>query len=152
MKPEDPLEPVREVLGVGGLHQSGTALIKKGTAMVSLIPLLGLVPFLLLAAWLFREVGVINGVPGLSGLFVLVILVIIVMYLWHYGKFAKEDPDRLQSEEFRVRMEQLELQRVVAKEGLLPPEALDPASGNPDIEDGEDGDDSRNEQREEPRA
>lgn len=150
MKLEDSLEPVKEVLG--GLHQSGTALIKKGSAMGPLIPLLLLVPILLFAAWVFREVAVVNGVPVLSGLFVLSILVIIVMYLWHYGKFAKEDPDRLQSEEFRVRMEQLELQRVVAKEGLLPPEALDPASGNPDIEDGEDGDDSRNEQREEPRA
>ena len=36
-----------------------------------------------------------------------------------------------------------------ATERLLPPEALDPASGNPVVDDGADG---RNEQSEEPRA
>lgn len=150
MKLEDSLEPVKEMLG--GLHRSGTALIKKGTAMGPLIPLLVLVPILLFAAWLFQHVAVISGVPSFSALFVLGILVIIAMYLRHYGRFAKEEPDRLQSEEFRVRMEQLELQRVVAKEGLLPPEALDPAIGNPVIENGEDDADGRNEPQEEPRV
>ena len=117
--------------------------------MGPLIPLLVLVPVLLVAAWLFRQVAVIDGVPGFSAFFVLGSFVIIAMYLRHYGRFAKEDPDRLQSEEYRVRMEQLELQRVVAKEGPLPPEALDPATENPIIEGGEGEGDARNEQREE---
>ena len=150
MKLEDSLVPVREVLG--GLHQSGTALIKKGTAMGPLIPLLVLIPVLLFAAWLFLEVAVISGVPGFSALFVLCILVIIAKYLRHYSRFAEEEPDRLQSEEYRVRMEQLELQRVIAKEGPLPPDALDPATGNPVIENGEDDTNDRNQQQEEPRA
>lgn len=150
MKLEESLESAREYLG--GLHQSGTALIKRGTAMGPLIPLLLLAPILLFAAWLFLEEALIKGVPSFSALCMLGTLVIIAMYLRHYGRFAKEDPDRLQSEEFRVRMEQLELQRVVAKEGLLPPEALDPAISNPVIENGEDDADGRNEQQEEPRA
>ncbi|MXW49402.1 MAG: hypothetical protein F4229_07140 [Gammaproteobacteria bacterium] len=150
MKLEESLESAREYLG--GLHQSGTALIKRGTAMGPLIPLLLLVPILIFAAWLFLEVAVIKSVPSFSALCMLGILVIVAMYLRHYGRFAKEDPDRLQSEEFRVRMEQLELQRVVAKDGLLPAEVLDPAIGNPVTENGEDDADGRNEQQEEPRA
>ena len=120
--------------------------------MGPLIPLLLLVPILIFAAWLFLEVAVIKSVQSFSALCMLGILVIVAMYLRHYGRFAKEDPDRLQSEEFRVRMEQLELQRVVAKDGLLPAEALDPAIGNPVTENGEDDADGRNEQQEEPRA
>ena len=120
--------------------------------MGPLIPLLLMVPFLLFGAWLFREVSMIGGVPGFSALVVLGIFVFVAMYLRHYGRFARENPDRLQSEEFRVRMEQLELQRVVAKEGFLPPEAMDPATENPVIEGGENDVGGRNEHQEEPQT
>ena len=120
---------VREMLG--GLHRSGTALIKKGTAMDPLIPMLVLVPILGGLAWLFREVAVVRGVPCFTALFVVGIIGIIGTYLRHYARFARTEPDRLQSERYRVRMEQFELQRILAKEGVLPPDAVEPPTANP---------------------
>lgn len=52
-------------------------------------------------------------------------------YLVHYARFAREDPDRLQSEKYRLDMEQLEVQRVLAKEGVLSEDVLEPPSPNP---------------------
>ena len=115
--------------------------------MGPLTPLLVLVPFLIGAAWLFREMGLIHDIPIFSSLFLLTIFVIIGSYVFHYSRFAKKDPDRLQSEEFRVQMEQLEIQRVIAKEGTYDPQVLDPATENP-ILDSHTHDEGRSDQAE----
>ena len=57
MRVDNPLGPVRQLLG--GMHQTGTTLIKRGTAMGPLIPVLLLVPVLFAFAWLFSDVVVI---------------------------------------------------------------------------------------------
>ena len=90
---------VRDAWGTA-LQTVGGLLIKKGTAMGPLVPLLCLVPVILFFAWLFESVLVI-GVPLVSIALVLATLVIIFMYLFHYAAFAKHDPDRLQSEKYR---------------------------------------------------
>ena len=108
----DSFGPVKEMLG--GLHRSGTALITKGTAMGALVPLLLLVPIFGVFAYLFRDLAVVGDVPTFSAFFVAGIAIIIVRYLVHYARFAREDPDRLQSEKYRLDMEQLEVQRVLA--------------------------------------
>ncbi|MYE13508.1 MAG: hypothetical protein F4X99_18015 [Gammaproteobacteria bacterium] len=150
MKLDDSMESVREMLG--GLHRSGTALIKKGTAMGPLIPLVLLVPVLGLLAWAFKDVAVFAAVPWFSAICLLLILVIIGTYVWHYSTFARKDPDRLQSERYRVWMEQLEVQRVQAKEGLIAPETQEPPSRNPEALDSDaesaDVGDERKERRE----
>lgn len=66
MKLENPLGPVRELLG--GMHQTGTTLIRRGTAMGPLIPVLLLVPVLFAFAWLFSDVAVIANIPVFSAL------------------------------------------------------------------------------------
>ena len=70
--------------------------------MGPLVPLLFIALVLLLAAYLFREVAVIHGVPVFSAVFGLAALWIVSRYLTHYASFAKHDPDRLQSEEYRL--------------------------------------------------
>ena len=147
-KARDSLEPVKEMLG--GLHRSGTALITKGTAMGALVPLLLLVPILGAFAYLFRDLAVVGSVPTFSAFFVAGIAIIIVRYLVHYARFAREDPDRLQSEKYRLDMEQLEVQRVLAKEGVLSEDVLEPPSPNPVAPSGETHTEGGDEQREEP--
>ena len=68
---------------------------------------------------------------GLSALCLAAIVVIFGHYLWHYSKFAKNDPDRLQSEQYRVQMQHLQL--VAAKDlpEPLPAEVLDDPTANP---------------------
>ena len=132
MNLREQLGPVGEMLG--GLHRSGTALIRKGTAMDPLIPMVILVPILGGLAWLCREVAVLWGVPSFSALCFVGIVVIIGVYVWHYSRFATRDPDRLQSERYRVRMEQLELQRIWAKDGPWPVEELESPTPNPEAQ------------------
>ena len=69
---------------------------------------------LLLAAYLFREVAVIHGVPVFSTVFGLAALLIVLSYLYHYSSFAKRDPDRLQSEEYRLLTSRMQM--IAAKE------------------------------------
>ena len=93
----------------------GSLLIKRGTVMGPLIPLLYIAaPVLLLAAYLFREVAVIHGVPVFSAVLVLAALWIFFRYLSHYASFAKRDPDRLQSEEYRLLTSRMQM--IAAKE------------------------------------
>ena len=103
-------------------------------------------------AYLFRDFAVVSGVPTFSAFFVVGIGIIIAGYLIHYARFAREDPDRLQSEKFRLEMEQLEVQRVLAKKGVLPQDVLEPPSPNPAVPDGETRTKGDGEQLEEPRT
>ena len=150
MKLEDSLGPVRQLLG--GMHQTGTTLIKRGTAMGPLIPVLLLVPVLFAFAWLFSDVVVIAQIPGVRALCLAAIVVIFGHYLWHYSKFAKNDPDRLQSEQYRVQMQHLQL--VAAKDlpEPLPAEVLEDPTANPVTLESQDsdGDDRPSESTEEP--
>ena len=85
--------------------------------MGPLVPLLFLALVLVFAAYLFRETAVVHGVPIFSAVFVLAALVIIYSYHRHYTDFAKRDPDRLQSEEYRL----LTMQQMIAAKGLRHP-------------------------------
>ncbi len=114
MGQEDAKGTLRQMLG--GLHNTGTTLIKRGTAMGPLIPVLALVPILGFFSWLFIGEAVIGGVPIFSALCFIGITVIIGHYLWNYSSFASRDPDRLQSEQYRTRMQQLQVQLIVAKD------------------------------------
>ena len=100
-----------------GFRDVGSLLIKRGTVMGPLIPLLFLALVFVLAAYLFRETAVVHGVPIFSAVFVLAALVIIFSYLRHYTDFAKRDPDRLQSEEYRL----LTMQQMIAAKELRHP-------------------------------
>lgn len=120
---------------VAGLHRTGTALIKRGTAMGPLVPVILLVPVLATLAWLFKDTALIKGVPVFTALSFIGIVGIIVHYLWHYSNFAKHDPDRLQSEKYRSQMQQLQ----IAAKGLrepLPAHVLEDPIPNPILPDG----------------
>ncbi len=82
--------------------------------MGPLVPTLLLIPVLLGTAWLFRSIFVIRGCPIISTGLVILVLWIVLSYLRHYASFAKNDPDRLQSEEYRY--ETARLQMIAAKE------------------------------------
>lgn len=99
---------------LSGFRDAGSLLIKRGTVMGPLVPLLFIALVLLLAAYLFREVAVIHGAPVFSAVFGLAALWIVFRYLYHYASFAKRDPDRLQSEEYRL--ETSRMQMFAAKE------------------------------------
>ena len=92
--------------------------------MGPLVPLLAVVPFLLLFAWLFGDTAVVGGVPILTAALVLASLLIPYHYLRHFGKFAKTDPDRLQSEEFRIGMTRLQMLDAKSLPQPLPEDSL----------------------------
>lgn len=96
------------------IGDAGSLLIRKGAVMAPLIPLLFIAFGFLVAAYLFREVAVIHGVPVFSAVFGLVALLIVCSYLYLYTSFAKRDPDRLQSEEYRLSTIRMEI--IAAKE------------------------------------
>ncbi len=108
------------------LNQASDLLIRRGTAMGPLILLLILEPLFLLAAYLFKDVPLTATI--LVGIFVAIPL----FYCWQYVYFARKDPDRLQSEEYRSEIRRME---IAAKELPHPvlPENLDlaPATSNP---------------------
>ena len=119
-----------------GLHHASDLLIKRGTAMGPLVPLLFLVPVFLGAAWLFRDVLI------LVGLFAVAAVGLVVEYCRQYAGFAKRDPDRLQSEEYRYGLKRIQM--IAAKElpypvpvdSLALPEPIsNPAHPLPPIED-----------------
>ena len=56
----------------------------------------------------------IKGVPLISVLFVTAALGVVIDYHRRYAFFAKNDPDRLQSEEYRYKTEQMRM--IAAKE------------------------------------
>ena len=117
--------------GLAAVQDIGGLLIKRGTAMGPLVPLLLLVPVFIGAAWLFKSMAVVAGVPLFSALFALAPLVIVFYYLRQYASFAKHDPDRLQSEKYRYETQRMQM--IVAKdlEHPMPAESLPLAVGNP---------------------
>lgn len=104
--------------------------------MGPLIPLLFLVPIFLVAAWFFNDVLVIWEIPVFAAICVLCAILIVALYLRHYANFAKHDPDRLQSERYRVQMQELQVQLLEAKNYPEPLRAdvLEDATPNPVIE------------------
>lgn len=86
---------------LGSLQMIGGLLVKRGTAMGPLVPSLALCPLLLLFAWLFRSVAVVGEVPIISVAMAMAALWLVADYHRHYSRFARTDPDRLQSEEYR---------------------------------------------------
>ena len=66
----------------------------------------------------------ISGCPVISTVLVIGVIGIVFSYHRHYASFAKNDPDRLQSEEYRY--ETARMQMIAAKElrGPIPAEEL----------------------------
>ena len=89
---------------LGSLQLIGGLLVKRGTAMGPLVPSLALCPLLLLFAWLFRSVVVVGEVPIISVVMAIAALWFVADYHRHYSRFARIDPDRLQSEEYRYQI------------------------------------------------
>lgn len=114
---------------LASLQHVGGLLIKRGSAMGPLVPPLLLSPLLLGAAWLFRSTFVVQDCPVISALLVVAVLGIVGHYLWHYSLFAVNDPDRLQSEEYRY--ETARMQMIAAKELPYPIPAEDLALQEP---------------------
>ena len=98
---------------LAGFRDVGSLLIKRGTVMAPLVPLLFIAVFFVLVAYVFRSVTVVHGVPLFSALLVVAALMIVFSYLQRYTWFAKHDADRLQSEEYRLQTMQ---QMIAAKE------------------------------------
>ena len=91
-----------------GLQHASDTLIRRGTAMGPLVPMLLLVPVFLTCAYLFqRNIWV-------SLIFVISAIGIVIEYFRQFSKFARDDPDRLQSESYRYAMQKIQL--VSAKE------------------------------------
>ncbi len=110
-----------------GLHHASDLLIRRGTAMGPLVPWLLLSPVFLFAAWVLRELPLL-AIPCL-----MVAIGILIEYGRQFAKFAKNDPDRLQSEEYRYEMQRIQL--IAAKElpAPMPPNTLNlpPPISNP---------------------
>ena len=85
------------------------------------LPLL-LSPVLLFFAWLFESILVIKGIPLITVACVLAALWLIFNYTRHYARFAKNDPDRLQSEEYRV---EIAWQKIISAKELPDPMTAD---------------------------
>ena len=122
---------------LSSLQEIGGLIVKRGTAMGPLVLPLLLSPVLFLFAWLFESILVIKGIPLITVVCVLVALWLIFNYTHHYARFAKHDPDRLQSEEYRY--ETARLQMIAAKELPEPVSAdklplADPAPNLPEPE------------------
>ena len=116
----------RDILG--GIQDIGNVLIKRGTAMGPLVPSLFLVPVFIFSAWLFRTTAVVGDVPIFSALFAIMALGTLIDYHRRYAAFAKDDPDRLQSEEYRIGMARTQM--IAAKELPQPlPEDTLPLNG-----------------------
>ena len=107
---------------LSSLQEIGGLIVKRGTAMGPLVLPLLLSPVLLFFAWLFDSTLVIKGIPLITVVCVIVALWLIVNYTRHYGRFAKNDPDRLQSEEYRV---EIAWQKIVSAKKLPNPMTAD---------------------------
>lgn len=108
---------VHKILNSLGLQEISGLLIKRGTAMGPLVPILLISLVLLFFAWFFKSTLVIGGVPLITVACVLVALWLIIKYTRHYAWFAKHDPDRLQSEEYRYEIARL---KMIGIKGLSP--------------------------------
>ncbi|EFF49585.1 hypothetical protein [Xanthomonas citri] len=99
-----------------GLQHASDLLIRRGTAMGPLVPTLFLVPLFLAGAYLLRSVVWLAIVLALTA------VGIIFEYFRQYSVFARNDPDRLQSEEYRYEMTKIQ---IVAGKGLPQPVPLE---------------------------
>lgn len=77
--------------------------------MGPMVPLLVLIPVFLGAGWLFRTIAIVWGIPLIAAGCVVAALTIVGFYLYHFNRFAKNDPDRLQSEEYRFGMARMHM-------------------------------------------
>lgn len=113
-----------------GFHHTADLLIRRGTAMGPLIPTLFLTPAFLFAAWVFQEAGYLPWLLSIAS------VAIVGFYFRHYERYAKIDPDRLQSEEYRYEMKRMHL--IAAKElpAPVPVDALELSKPtfNPNLE------------------
>lgn len=101
------------------------------------MPLLVVAVAFVFAARLFKDIAVFFDIPIISALLVIAAVVVVVVFLWHYSRFAAKDPDRLQSEHFRVQMQRMQL---IGAKGLPQPVAEDSlatAGSNPADEAGQ---------------
>ena len=114
--------------------------------MGPLVPsLIVLVPGFIVAAWFFRSTAMIKGVPLISVLFVVVALGLVIDYHRRYAFFAKNDPDRLQSEEYRYKTARMQM--IAAKElgDPIPEKELpDPRENTDALEPSSEGDEPPN--------
>lgn len=108
----------------GVLHDIGSALVRRGTAMGPLVPSLVAVVPILLFAWLFRETAVLMGIPVITVVLVIADLWILFDYHRHYASFAKNDPERLQSEEYRYEMTRVQMLAAKGFPAPLPADSL----------------------------
>ena len=74
----------------GALHDIGSALVRRGTAMGPLVPSLVAVVPMLLFAWLFRETAVLMGIPVITVVLVVAVLWILFDYHRHYAIICEE--------------------------------------------------------------
>ena len=110
--------------GLAAVQDIGGLLLERGTAMGPLVPSLVLSPVLVGAAWWFRAVAVIDGIPVFSALFVLAALAIVFDYHRHYASFARNDPDRLQSEKYRYKTARMQMIAARELQQPMPEESL----------------------------
>ena len=119
---------VHKILNSLGLQEISGLLIKRGTAMGPLVPILLISLVLLFFSWFFKSTLVIestlviDGIPLITVACVLAALWLIIKYTRHYAWFAKHDPDRLQSEEYRYEIARL---NVITTQGLSDPMPAD---------------------------
>ena len=119
---------------LGGLFQTGTTLIKRGTAMGPLVPIVFLYAVLCgIGAWLFRDVAVYQGLPVITVFLLVVGAIALAHYLFHYSRFAKHDPDRLQSEQYRLESHRMQYLSAKDRQAPLPPDVLDDPDHNPPL-------------------
>ena len=138
---------------LASLQTVGEQLIKRGSAMGPLIPSLLLISVLLVFAWLFRSTFVISDCPIISTGLVIAVLGIVFSYHRRYAFFAKNDPDKLQSEDHQYKtawMQMIvtgELRDPIPEEGLPDPRekpaALEPSSKEDEPPDSTDTDEEK---------
>ena len=90
--------------------------------MGPLLPSLALVPFLLGTAWLLDDVFLVWNVPVLTVCLVAAAICLVYGYQRQYARFAREDPDRLQSEKYRYDTARMQM---IAAKGLPHPVPVD---------------------------
>lgn len=96
-------------------------------------PLVPMLPFslaLFILAWLFRDSMIVAGVPVFTGLCGLLACGIVIHYLWHFSKFARNEPDRLQSEQYQIQVKQMQTVSAKSLSEPLAPDMLNEPSEN----------------------
>ena len=99
---------------LAGSRDVGSELVKRGTAMGPLVPLLVLAGGFVVAAWFFRSSAQVHGAPIFSAALIAAALFVAGFYCYQYLWYARHAPDRLQSEEYRIETVRIEI--VAARE------------------------------------